>query len=206
MERPPPSYHSALKTTNLLTKNLIKMKIVFFKIIAFVLFFALMGAGCKKDEIQYADESIEISSLPGISIYKTNKDYRDKLSIGLDNEGNISRTPLFGNDPNVVKKNSNGDYVLLRRYLLKSGYICEDIYLDEAFTDITITEMVLSFEKNDTKYWSTERYKSRVIDKDPFSEFYYLDGINKPEKKITLGEINKMIESGTLETVFTKLK
>lgn len=182
------------------------MKTTIFKFNTFILLLALIGAGCEKDGIEYAAESIEISSLPGISIYKTNKDYSDKLAIGLDSEGNISQTPLFGNDPKVVKKNSNGDYILLRRYLLKSGYICEDIYLDEAFTDITITEMVLSFEKYDTKYWSAERYKSRVIDKDPFSEFYYLDGINKPEKKFTLGDINKMIESGTLETVFTKLK
>lgn len=182
------------------------MKTTIIKLGAFIMLFALMEAGCKKDEIEYADENIELSSFPAISIYKTNKDYRDKLYIGLDSEGNISQTPLFGNDPNVVKKNSNGDYVLLKRYLLKSGYICEDIYIDVAFTDITITEMVLSCEKNDTKYWSTERYKSRIIDKDPFSEFYYLEGINKPEKKFTLREINKMIESGTLETVFTKLK
>ena len=55
MERSPPENHTILKTTNLLTKKLITMKTTFFKIGAFVLLFALMGAGCEKEENSTTD-------------------------------------------------------------------------------------------------------------------------------------------------------
>ncbi len=176
------------------------------KLITVVLLLMFIGAGCQKDEIELADESIEISSYPGINIYKTKKDYRNKLALGLDSEGNVSETPLFGDNPANVKLNSDGNYVLIRRLFLKSGYICEDIDIDYAFTNITITEMVESFENYSSGYWSTDRYESRIIDRDPFTEFYHLDGIGKEEQIFTIGDINELIESGTLETVFKKLK
>lgn len=182
------------------------MKSKLFKLSMVVLLFLFLGAGCQKDEIEYADENIEISSYPGISIYKTKGDYNDKLTVCLDTAGNITCTPLFGNDPSIVSKNKNGEFRLNRRHFLKSGYITEDISLNRVFTDITITEMVKSFTEFDRGYWSPERYLSRIIDRDPFLEFYHFDGIGKEVRIFTIGQINDMIENGTLETVFTKLK
>jgi len=46
----------------------------------------------------------------------------------------------------------------------------------------------------------------RIIDTDPFISFYNLNGINKAEKTFTLGELNDMIENGTIEDYFEKLK
>ena len=164
-----------------------------------------MGASCQKDEIEYADEGIEIASHPGISIYKSKSTYKDKLAVCIDKEGNITCTPLFGNDPNIVNKSKDGEFKLIRRHFLKSGYVLEDIYLDYAFTNITVNEMVETFSKFGAEYWSLERYSGRIIDRDPFFEFYHTNGTGLPEL-ITIGEINDMIENGTLETVFVKLK
>ena len=182
------------------------MKPKILKLSSIVLLFLFIGVACQKDEIPSADESIEISSMPGISIYKTNGDYRNYLAVCLDSLDNITCTPLFGNDSSIVQKNSKGDYVLKSRYALKNGYMLGDIYLDYAFTDITVNEMVEKYLESGPSFWTINKYSERIIDRDPFTEFYYLDGLNMGGQKFTLGEINKMIENGTLETVFTKLK
>lgn len=182
-----------------------KMKSKIFKLYPVVLLFLFMGASCQNDDIEYADESIEISSYPGMSIYKSKSSYKDKLTVCLDAEGNITCTPLFGFDKNIVSKNKNGDFVLIRRHFLKSGYVLEDVYLDYAFTDITVNEMVETFSEFGAEYWSHERYSERIIDRDPFIEFYHSNVTGRPEV-ITIGEINDMIENGTLDNFFTKLK
>ncbi len=182
------------------------MKPKILKLSTVILLLLFLGASCQKEKIDYADESIEISSLPGISIYKTKGDYRNYLGVCLDSLGNISCTPLFGNDSSIVQKDNKGDYVLKRRYTLKNGYMLGDIYLDYAFTDITVNEMVNKYLEAGPSFWTNDKYYERLIDKDPFIEFYYLDGINKRPRIFTISEINNMIENGTLETVFTKLK
>ena len=183
-------------------KNM-KLKILKFSTLIFLLLF--LGGSCQKDDLEYADESIVISTYPGIAIYKTKKDYSKYLAVCLDNTGNLSCTPLFGNDPNIVHKNSKDEFVLNNRLFLSSDYILEDIYTDYAFTDITIAEMVEKFTNFGANYWSPEKYENRIIDRDPFLEFYYLDATGQPES-YTIGEINEMIESGTFKTVFKKLK
>ena len=182
------------------------MKSKILKLSTVFLLLLLLGANCQKDETERADESIEISTLPGIAVYKTNGNYKDYLAVCIDSVGNITCTPLFGDDNLIVRKDKNGNYVLIRRHFLKSGYITEDIYLDYAFTNITINEMVEKFTEIGPEYWTLDKYKERLIDLDPFSEFYYLDGLNKPVRKFTIKEINEMIEKGTLETVFIKIK
>lgn len=182
------------------------MKPKILKLSTVILLFAFISAGCQKDEIDYADEGIEISSLPDISIYKTKNDYRDKLTVCLDTNGNITCTPLFGDNPNIVSKNKNGDFILKRRYFLKSGYILEDISFDRVFTDITITEMVETYSEFGAVYWSPERYLDRIIDRDPFTEYYHLNGIGKEVQIFTIGEINEMLENGTIEDYFTRIK
>ncbi len=77
--------------------------------------------------------------------------------------------------------------------------------VNHLFTNITIGEFV-DFNSDNINYWTNEMILPRISDKDPFLTFYYLDGLYKGEKKFTLGEINGLIESGKLETFFTKLK
>ncbi|MBT3385788.1 MAG: hypothetical protein HN778_07640 [Prolixibacteraceae bacterium] len=181
-----------------------KPKILKLSTVVLLLFF--IGASCQKENYELADESIEITSIPSICIYKTKGDYRNKLALCLDSTGNITCTPLFNENSSVVEKHKNGNYKLKRRFFLNSGYVLELISLDRVFTNVTINEMVESFRKYDPGYWSHERWESRIIDRDPFAEFYRYYNNGKPPITLTIKEINEMLINGTIEEQFTKMK
>jgi len=182
------------------------MKTIILKISALILLIALIGAGCEKDKIEYDDESIEISTLPNISIYKTNNDYFYNIAL-VNSNGQLTAIPAFiTNDP-LLKIDSDGKLSSNFRWRLKGGYVIDkESYINRVFTDVTFQEYVEYNTENKITSWPTTRIEPRIVDKDPFLEYYYYDGINKAEKIYTLGELNKMIEEGTLETVFKKLK
>lgn len=181
-----------------------KPKILKLSTVVFLLLF--IGASCQKDEIEYADDNIEILADPGISIYKTASNYEAYLPVCIDTIGNITCTPLFGDDSLIVKKDKTQNYLLKNRYFLKSGYILEDINFNSAFTDISIDEMIDKYMEFGPQYWTLDKYYERIIDDDPFIEFYYLSDIEKRNIVLTIGEINDMIQNETLETVFKRLK
>ena len=180
------------------------MKITILKISVFVFLLSIMGAGCEKEEIQYADESIQVSSYPGFCIYKTKNNYINNIEVGIDSTGKVSWTTIYNFSSNAVSVDK-GIISLKYRYLLKSGYILDIIGFNVAFTDISIKEMCEKYQEFGPDYW-TSKMQSRIIDKDPFTQYYQIGSLTMPEKIFTLGEINNMIKSGTLETVFTKLK
>jgi len=183
------------------------MKKLIFKITSiFLLLFLIIGAGCKKDKIEYADENIEISSYPYISIYKTNQDYLNKIAVGVDSSGKVTSFPDYSFDSDVITVDKYGEVTLKNRYRLKSGYVLDFIGHNDVFTDVTITEMCKKNEAYGPNYWLAAKLQQRIIDKNPFVEFYYFNGINKTPRMYTIGEINEMIDDGTLEAVFTKLK
>jgi len=180
------------------------MKTKILKLCSVVLLFLFLGASCQKDEIEYADESIQVSSYPGFCIYKTRNNYIYNIEVGIDSTGNVGWTPIYSYSSNAVNV-ENGIVSLKYRYLLKSGYILDFTGFNVAFTDITIKEMCEKYQEFGSDYWSG-KMQSRIIDKDPYTEYYQIGTLKMPERIFTLGEINKMIESGTLEPVFTKLK
>jgi hypothetical protein len=182
-----------------------------------VLLFGLIIYGCQykflpeADKIENVDEitkdSLVISSLPGISIYKTKEDYFNYISLQVLPDGRLNAEPGYIlNDPRI-KVDEDGNIKPNFRWRLTSGFIVDkDTYINESFTNITIQEYVNYNTANKVAGWPDELIKPRIIDKDPFTEFYYLDGIGKPVRLFTLKELNDMIEDGILETVFTKLK
>lgn len=63
------------------------MKSKILKLCPVVLLFLFLGAGCQKDDFEYADENIEIYSSPGLAIYKTRGDYFNLVELrGLKKE------------------------------------------------------------------------------------------------------------------------
>lgn len=184
------------------------MKPKILKLSSVILLFLFIGAGCQKDEIPYADESIEISVADiGIAIYKTQNEYLDKISVQYTDDNLINAIPSYTMDDKRVGKDKNGNFTLNTRWLLRSGYIVDtESYIHDIYTNITIREYVEWNEENNVAGWPGSIIEPRIIDKNPFIEFYYLDRKNQPIIKFTLGEINDMIINGTLETVFTKLK
>ena len=183
------------------------MKPKILKLTTVVLLFLITEASCQKDEIEYADESIEISSYPWITIYKSKNDYVNYVDIQITEEGKINAVPSYSVKDPRISIDTNGNIKQNFRWRLKSGYILDmNVSLREAFTDITISEYVKYNTKNNVAVWPDSLILPRIIDMDPFLEFYHYDGIGKPERIFTIGEINEMIETGTLETVFTRLK
>lgn len=171
-----------------------------------VLLLSIIGVSCQNDEIDYADESISISSWPAISIYKTKDNYFNNITVGINDKKEISSYPDYNVKSDNIIVNKDGEYNFKFKWLLKSGYIVvQGGDFNSAVTDISLTEYV-NFNEPFKTNWDTTLLAARIIDKDPFTEFYLYNGLNKTPKIFTLGEINDMIESETIETVFTKLK
>ena len=167
-----------------------------------------IGASCQKDDFEVADESIVVDNLPGVSIYKTNTDYFNYISFKLTSDGQPNAIPGFHLKDSRINVDNKGRISPNFRWYLKSGYIVDtDTYIDEIFTDISIQEYVdYNTKNNGANVWSTEQLLSRIIDKKPFTEFYHMGCLNCPIKEFTLGELNTMLENGTIEEHFTKLK
>lgn len=162
---------------------------------------------CTKDELAYADESIVIDNVPAISIYKTKSDYFNYIYVGIDSIENITMSPSYNSNDPRISIDSYGKVTYNQRWKLKSGYIvCKEMHFrDMAFTNITFQELIEFTDKHGPDI-PVSWFKSRIIDKDPFIEYYWLGGLFNPRREFTLGQINKMIENGTLETVFTRFK
>jgi len=182
------------------------MKINILKLSAFILILLFLSTGCGKDEFEYADESIVVDNHPGVSVYKTKGDYLNYIVVDTDSLGNISGLPDFTYSSGAVGIRNNGKVYFKNRYVLKSGYIVGFLYTDHAFTNITLKEYVEYNEENGVTVWPISLIYPRIIDRDPFTEFYYMGCLSCPHKEFTLGEINEMLENGTIEEHFTKLK
>jgi len=182
------------------------MKTQFKKLITLTtLLFLIIGFGCQKEEIAY--ESIVVSSYPSISIYKTKGNYLDNIMVGINAKNEVISYPDFDEKSSAVIAGRNGEYKSKYKWLLSSGYVVvkNNDYIDSAVTDVSLTEFINFNEPNKTN-WTCEMLTKRIIDTDPFISFYNLNGINKAEKTFTLGELNDMIENGTIEDYFEKLK
>ena len=177
-----------------------KILTIFF-LITFFLF-----SNCNKNKIEFADENIKVNNEPpGLAIYKTNSDYFDYVTILLDSNNNIVMTPAYNSNDTRITFDENGKVIYKLRWRLKSGYIvCKEMSFERIFTNITFQELIEYVDENGNDIpdiW----FEQRIIDKNPFIEFYYLQG-EFPAQEFTLGDINKMIEEETLETIFTKIK
>jgi hypothetical protein len=155
--------------------------------------------------VEYADEDIVVNGAEsGLSLYKTKKDYYNYITIRLDSNDVITMSPSYNiDDPRISYKNGKVEYKL--HWRLKNDYILsEEMQSDLVFTDITFQELVEYIEKNGGNIpieWFTER----IIDKNPFLEFYYLKNELR-SKNFTIKEINEMIENKTIEDYFNKTK
>lgn len=183
------------------------MKTTIFKTSALILLIALMSAGCKKDEIQYANESIEVSGEPGFNIYKTNSDYFNFISVIVVSDDHLAAVPGYTlNDPSI-KVDANGKVSPNFRWRLKNGYIIDfGTDVNSVFTNITFQEYVDYNTAHGVGCMPDNLIRAKIMDRNPFTEYYHHDGLNKPSKTYTLGEINHLIEAGSIETICTRLK
>lgn len=182
------------------------MKSKILKLCPVVVLLLFLGASCQNDDIEYADESIVVSNHPGIFVFKTKDNYSDKIWVQITPEGALNAIPVLTEETQNMYIDKNGNVNRTRWFLLKSGYIIGPAHERAAFTNITLTEYLQYNKKNNIDHWPDELIWPRIIDKDPYSELYWMGCLDCAIKEFTIGEINKMLENGTLETVFTKLK
>ncbi|MEI7501254.1 MAG: hypothetical protein WCK84_12515 [Bacteroidota bacterium] len=171
-----------------------------------VLIIAIILACCKKEKTEPNNQNIVLTTeTPGFSIYKTKADYFNCVFVGIDSNENITMTPAYNSNSPFILKDENGNIFYTQRWKLNQGYIVsKEMSFPIAFTSITFQELVEYTDKNGGDI-PISWFNSRIVDKNPFTEFYYTKNLNPP-REITLGEINKMIEDGTLETVFTRIR
>jgi len=184
------------------------MKFSNFKLLSIIfLLLFLTGTSCQKDEIEYADESIVIRvPVPGLNVYKTKNNYIDFVDIQITDDGELNAIPTYNIDDSRILVDKDGKIKQNFRWRLKSGYIIDyGASVREVFTDISIEEYVKYNAENGITHWHDHLIRPRIIDTDPFTEFYHLDRAGHLEY-YTVGEINEMFENGSFKTIFEKLK
>jgi hypothetical protein len=207
MERSPPHKKNySDKNQHCLTNNQ-NMKTFFFKISAFVLLFALMGAGCKKDEedLSYLDNTIPFNVNPGFAIYKTKKDYFFNVQVRPMEKFILS---YEFNDKTAQITLYKGKYYYNERYRLINDYVVStmidsDCYFTSLSFDTYIREK-LSDEFNQGA--TNPKVIDSIIDRDPFTEFYYCISPFNGKTEFTIAELNQLIKDKNLEKYFQKVK
>jgi hypothetical protein len=137
-------------------------------------------------------------------VYKTRGDYFNYISIYGKTGAPATLTIRDTNQIGVI----NGDTVYLRRWQLENDYIL-DINSSEKhyFTDISFKEIVAYNAKfPNMLHYPFDSIQKRIIDKDPFLEYYFDEFGNFPNLDVHIDQINEIIRNGQIELYFTRLK
>lgn len=169
---------------------------------------ALVITGCKNNDPYFSDETIIVSNQPAISIYKTNGDYFNYVFVGTDSLNEIVMIPDYTSSSPFITTDKNGKVSYNQRWKLKSGYIvCKEMKpTNIAFTNITFQELIDYTNASGGITPPVSWYKNRIVDKAPFTQYYQLTGIGKEYNEFSLGQLNKLVEEGKIETLFKKMK
>jgi hypothetical protein len=180
------------------------MKSIFIKLSFYIVLFTLSGTSCElfTNPVQ----------APGISIYKTNDDYFDLVSIGMKGD-KIFRTSSFSFTKSKFIITDN-DTIYKYRVRLINGYVL-DGEADErydVFLNLTFKQHMILEKKYGHYVLSPDTLKKHIIDNDPYIEYYR--EVADPRKfsksggvdDIDTSEINQIIREGKIEQFFQRLK
>ncbi len=132
-----------------------------------------------------------------IKIYKTKADYSEYVNLwGKPQEHPYELLGRLNFD--------NNDTIFLYRWELEQGYIAEscEIWHTDYFTNITFKEMYRHGR------FSSDSLKARIIDKNPFVEFYVddKDSFCRIPKVEVIDKLNEVIRNGEMEKYLNRLK
>lgn len=155
------------------------------------------------------NDTIVFSNYVGFSVYKTKADYFYYISLRKLPDGQLNAVPAITslNDPGL-RIDDSGEIVRISRWKLKSGYIVDysASFINAAFTNITFEEYANYSAANGVAGMPDELLNPRIIDTDPYIEFYHIGCLDCNKMYFTLGQINQMLENGTIDEIFDKLK
>ena len=172
------------------------------KLSTVILLFVLIGAGCVK-------EPIDGVPTPGLCIYKTKGEYFNYINTWTNEKGRTVGNPAYRIQNDSRIQVVNGDTVYVMRVKLTNGYILQpggEIGSTNYFTDMTYIEMVRYNSNLGKEMIGTDSLDSRVIDKDPFTEFYFDTSRPRKFEMEDTAEINMIIRNGNIEDYFKKYK
>ena len=133
-----------------------------------------------------------------IIIYKTNADYSEYVNIW--GKHHVQYYELSGR-----LNFDNNDTIYRYRWELEQGYIAEgsEIWHTDYFTNITIKEI---YRYNGV--FPSDSLKARIIDKNPFVEFYVddKDSFCRIPKVEVIDKLNEVIRNGEMEKYLNRLK
>ena len=178
------------------------MKPTLFKLLSVLLFtFSLLCFSCEK--------SGEYDAAPGISVYKTNGDYYELVTVGMKGD-DIFRTWGFFLDfgkPICNLLVTDTDTIYKSRKKLVNGYVL-DREADErydVFLSLSFKEYLKMEQRYNTFTIPDDTLKKYILDKDPYTEFYR-NKTNVKDFQISDSlEINRIIENDSLDYYFKKV-
>lgn len=181
------------------------MKSIIFKISTVFLLFALIGPGCEeKEDLSYLDNTKSFyAGMPGFAVYKTKKDYFYNVSVTPFEDEIFSPELKEGGSRITLHK---GKYFYTERYRLNENYVVSmEIGVNSYFTNLSYDQYIK--EKLTPAVGETNpKVISSIVDRDPFTEFYYSQKSFDGMAGITITELNQLIKEKNLEKYFTKLK
>jgi hypothetical protein len=179
-------------------KLLTLQKVVTWLLIAFIFL-----TNCNESDSTVRIDSIGTELLT--EVYKTKGDYFNYVNTWGKKNAPSSLSLADSNQISVV----GTDTVYKLRWVLEDNYVMGlAISSKDYFTDMTFAEIVTFNEKYPEKlnYPIDEIFK-RVIDKDPFLEFYVDENnIFYHRDSNDIQQINQLIKDGKLEKYFKKIK
>lgn len=172
-------------------------KHLFYLMIVFVSLFSCISQDDEAD--RYDHHSLEFD------LYKTKADYFNYIMLS-----SRSLYPSAGGQNIIIR---GEDTIHYKRYRMHNGYVFDQYAEpDYVFSDITCGELYRNFEAHH-KDWLTDQdsISKRVLDDDPFLEYYRKDTIDFdgrmiPTLEALLDTFNKLIDENKIETFFDKIK
>jgi hypothetical protein len=160
--------------------------------IALILFLMAINFSCIKEE----------ATDPGLNIYKTKGDY----FLYVNTWGKqMAPTAYRANDGRLGELNDDTIYKCRTRLI--DGYILSaENTVDDYFTNITFTEMARYNDSLGIASFPRDSVFKRVIDENPYIEFYHDEHSPRIFELTDTAKINKIIRNGELEKYFKRLK
>lgn len=184
-----------------LTKTITKMKKHFQPIKVLLLILMAFGllTNCFKQDEENGDGELHMI------VYKTKADYFTYVHTWGDNISAPSTLTMKNTDQIAVVGN---DTVFQLRWRLDDNYVMEiAIHETDNFTDMTYAEIVAYNENHPEEFhYPLPEIFKRVIDKDPFLEFYRDENhVFFKGDSADISKVNQLIRDGELEKYFKRI-
>jgi hypothetical protein len=168
-----------------------KKKLISLRLKIIVIFLAIIYSCTKSNEVY-----------TGLAVYKTRGDYFLNVNTWKTDNAPTAVNPEYNRYGNL-----DSDTVYMFRKQLVNGYIlATESTVDDYFTDMTFRELLNYYYETGNVYFPLDSIFERIIDTDPYTEFYVEYNLQQKFCLTDTAEVNAVIINGELEKYFKRLK